>query len=177
MSKKVDTTPYQKTPLASSVITTPRLLGLAVIQVISSRPDVHVWWLRGPLGSGKTTSARAVARWIGISGVITSPTYTLRHVYRATKGSWYQLAHIDAYRIARPEEYEALGIREDIADEKTLLLVEWPERLAGLDWPAVGIIDIAIVPGGRRLTLRLPKVVAPSASLHPQRPSARRKTR
>lgn len=174
MSKKVDTTSYQKQGPSSSLVRTPQALGAFVVRAILAHPEHHVWWLRGPLGSGKTTSTRAVARRLGVRGVVSSPTYTLRRAYAIRHPVWRQLVHVDAYRVSRPNEYRGIGIDEDVADEKTLTLVEWPEHLTDLDWPAVGIFDISIVPGGRCITLRLPKAVAPRASSRRQQPSARR---
>ncbi len=90
--------------------------------------------LTGPLGSGKTTWARAMLRGLGEAGRVPSPTYTLLEHYAAGE---LTIVHLDLYRLATPDELEYLGVRDWLADPKVWLLVEWPERSpalqAGLD--------------------------------------------
>jgi tRNA threonylcarbamoyladenosine biosynthesis protein TsaE len=62
-----------------------------------------------------------------------------------------RLYHLDLYRLGDPEELEFLGLR-DLLDGEALLLVEWPERGAGvLPGDPELIIDIAHAPPGRRI--------------------------
>jgi tRNA threonylcarbamoyladenosine biosynthesis protein TsaE len=90
--------------------------------------------LYGDLGSGKTTFTQALARNIGISETITSPTFVIEKRYDIpqTKNQnvvYKKLIHIDAYRLDSGEELLALNLREDIADPHNLILLEWPERV------------------------------------------------
>lgn len=81
--------------------------------------------LRGDLGAGKTTLARAIARGAGVAGPIPSPTYNLLFRYPASGGR--TVAHLDLYRLEDPSEVWALGWSElPAADE--IVLIEWPER-------------------------------------------------
>ncbi len=80
--------------------------------------------LRGDLGAGKTTWARALLRELGHDGVVPSPTYTLVEPYQAGGFSVY---HVDLYRMQDEAEFEALGLREHL-DGQALMLIEWPER-------------------------------------------------
>jgi len=80
--------------------------------------------LRGDLGAGKSTLARALLKGLGASGTIRSPTYTLTEPYDTPQGS---VLHMDLYRLADAEELESLGYR-DWRDQHRLLIVEWPER-------------------------------------------------
>ncbi|HET6631580.1 MAG TPA: tRNA (adenosine(37)-N6)-threonylcarbamoyltransferase complex ATPase subunit type 1 TsaE [Rhodanobacteraceae bacterium] len=83
--------------------------------------------LRGELGAGKTTFARALLRALGVGERVKSPTYSLIESYRAGElVAW----HLDLYRIADPGELEWLGL-DALADPAALVLVEWPERGAG----------------------------------------------
>jgi tRNA threonylcarbamoyladenosine biosynthesis protein TsaE len=86
-----------------------------------------VLYLRGELGSGKTTLARGFARAAGVTGAVRSPTYTLIEFYPAGAST---LVHLDLYRIQSPAELESVGLR-DWAKPKHLWLIEWPERGAG----------------------------------------------
>lgn len=79
--------------------------------------------LRGPLGAGKSTLARALLRGLGVEGPVPSPTYTLVEPYTIGGREVY---HVDLYRIGDSGELDMLGLAE-IA-EGAVLLVEWPER-------------------------------------------------
>jgi tRNA threonylcarbamoyladenosine biosynthesis protein TsaE len=80
----------------------------------------------GELGAGKTTFVRGAARALGVSGPVSSPTFTIGHRYEAP----VPVAHLDLYRIAGldPEEW---GDLEPYFDG-TVAFVEWPEH--GGDW-------------------------------------------
>ena len=80
----------------------------------------------GELGAGKTTFVRGAARALGVTGPVSSPTFTIGHRYEAPT----PVAHLDLYRIAGldPEEW---GDLEPYFDG-TVAFVEWPEH--GGDW-------------------------------------------
>jgi tRNA threonylcarbamoyladenosine biosynthesis protein TsaE len=83
-----------------------------------------VIFLRGDLGAGKTTFARAFLHALGYPGYVKSPSYGLLESYRVGDIS---VLHLDLYRIEDPEELDYLAIR-DLYDAATVLLVEWPEK-------------------------------------------------
>lgn len=86
-----------------------------------------VVFLRGKLGSGKTTFARALLRAMGVGERVKSPSYSLLERYSINGRDAF---HLDLYRIADAGELEWLGLDELDAPE-TLVLVEWPERGGG----------------------------------------------
>ena len=83
--------------------------------------------LRGPLGFGKTTFARAFIRALGGEEEVPSPTFTLLQTYAL--GS-LTVCHFDLYRLDRPTDAYELGIEEAFVD--AVSLIEWPERLGTL---------------------------------------------
>ena len=106
-------------------------------------------FLRGDLGAGKTTLARACLRALGYTGPVKSPTYTLVESYELPE---LKLHHLDLYRLADPEELEWIGIR-DLADGQGILLVEWPERgVGGLPPPD---LELALAHAGEARSARL----------------------
>lgn len=90
------------------------------------RPPLTVFF-RGELGAGKTTFIRALLGALGHAGRVKSPTYGLLEHYELPD---LDVLHLDLYRIADPGELEFLGI-DDLRGDRTLLLVEWPERGRG----------------------------------------------
>lgn len=98
--------------------------------------------LAGPLGSGKTSFARAFIRALGHGDEeVPSPTFTLVETYRFAGRP--PIWHFDLYRLEAPNDAYELGIEE--AWEDGICLIEWPERIAAL-MPA-GRLDIALAPG------------------------------
>jgi tRNA threonylcarbamoyladenosine biosynthesis protein TsaE len=79
--------------------------------------------LRGELGAGKTSFARAFIRARGGTGPVPSPTFTLAQLYDLPSGAVW---HFDFYRLKRPEEAWELGIEDAFAEG--ISLIEWPER-------------------------------------------------
>jgi tRNA threonylcarbamoyladenosine biosynthesis protein TsaE len=113
-------------------------------------PDGATLLLEGDLGAGKTTLVRGLARALGVEGDITSPTFALLAVHQ---GERRQLLHVDAYRLARPEDLDHL-LLDELARPPFTAVIEWPERIAGRE-PA-GSWRVRIEPGPgdeRRLVL------------------------
>ncbi len=86
--------------------------------------------LRGNLGSGKTVFAKGFLRALGVKVPATSPTFTLIKRYRLPR-SKRTVFHVDAYRIESPKELGPLNFRKLLHDPRNVVLVEWPERIAG----------------------------------------------
>src|SRR6266700_1981101 len=83
--------------------------------------------LKGELGAGKTSFARAFIRARNGREAVPSPTFTLVQTYELPGGAVW---HFDLYRLHSPEEAWELGIEE--AFHAGIALIEWPERLGSL---------------------------------------------
>jgi tRNA threonylcarbamoyladenosine biosynthesis protein TsaE len=89
----------------------------------------HVVGLSGDLGSGKTAFVQRVAKELGVSHHVTSPTFTLLQSYPTLHPVFRKLVHVDAYRLS-PDESDTIGWGEYLSNPENLILVEWPERLS-----------------------------------------------
>jgi tRNA threonylcarbamoyl adenosine modification protein YjeE len=98
--------------------------------------------LNGDLGAGKSVLARAIARGAGVDAAMPSPTYNLLYRYGGRAGT--EVVHLDLYRLERPDEVRELGWRELGADHE-VVIVEWPERAAGLLPPDRWDIELVAV--------------------------------
>ncbi len=103
--------------------------------------------LRGDLGAGKSTFARALIRSLGHSGAVPSPTYTLVEPYDLPGGMVY---HVDLYRVSSEEELRYLGWTE--LDEG-FRIVEWPDRAPGIAASADISVELEYEEPGRRATI------------------------
>jgi tRNA threonylcarbamoyladenosine biosynthesis protein TsaE len=79
----------------------------------------------GELGAGKTTFVRGAARALGVEAPVTSPTYTIGHVYDGR----VRVSHLDLYRFDGMADAE-WGDLEPYFDD-AVVFVEWPEAGAG----------------------------------------------
>jgi tRNA threonylcarbamoyladenosine biosynthesis protein TsaE len=102
-----------------------------------SRPLSLILALHGSLGAGKTVFAKGVARALGITDPIRSPSYTLvreyeiplaRHQVLGTRHYFY---HIDAWRLSDPSEFLDLGLGR-MLKPGNVIVIEWIERMAML---------------------------------------------
>jgi tRNA threonylcarbamoyladenosine biosynthesis protein TsaE len=81
--------------------------------------------LDGDLGAGKTTFTQGLARALGVTEVVTSPTFILTRIYPTTSG--FDLVHVDVYRLERLSEVVDLALPE-LLDEGAVAVIEWGQR-------------------------------------------------
>jgi tRNA threonylcarbamoyladenosine biosynthesis protein TsaE len=93
--------------------------------------------LDGPLGSGKTELARGIAQGLGVSGMVSSPTFVLVAEHQGR----LPLFHVDGYRLTGPQDALEAGLLDE-RQAAGVTVVEWAERLG------------AALPSGR-LAIRL----------------------
>lgn len=96
--------------------------------------------LSGDLGAGKTAFTQAIARALGVTEPVTSPTFVLAKSYDLTEEVFSRLVHIDAYRLKEGKDLKALDFAHTLEDAQTLVLLEWPEIVSD----ALPKADVAI---------------------------------
>lgn len=97
-------------------------------------------FLRGELGSGKTTLMQGIAAGFGIRGFVRSSSFILVNEYAAA-GSGMPVYHMDLYRLSGGETGD-FGLDEYLYG-KGVCIIEWPERLAGTPVRPNWEIDLA----------------------------------
>jgi tRNA threonylcarbamoyladenosine biosynthesis protein TsaE len=86
--------------------------------------------LIGPLGAGKTTFVKALAKQLKVRPAVTSPTFTFLHRYTARLGKKkVSLYHLDLYRAKNFREAKLLGLEEFWGDPKTITAIEWADKI------------------------------------------------
>ena len=87
--------------------------------------------LKGPVGAGKTSFVKGIARGLSISEDITSPTFALSHHYNSGK---IPLIHLDLYRLENSSSAKEIFFseEEEAFQNEAILVIEWPELIEPL---------------------------------------------
>lgn len=97
--------------------------------------------LHGDLGAGKTMfSSGFVIGATGENHNVTSPTFTIVQEYDGK----VKVNHFDLYRIGSLDELEMIGVYEYLFDTSAICLIEWPERVSGLESILKLVYDVNI---------------------------------
>ena len=108
--------------------------------------------LSGELGAGKTSFTQGLAKALGSTELITSPTFVLQKIYTLpeNKTPFKILVHVDAYRLEGEHSLYPLEFIELYKNPETLMVLEWPEIVINqLPTPEVAI-TLAILPNNTR---------------------------
>lgn len=105
-------------------------------------PGRRVFAFRGQMGAGKTTFITALCRELGVSSVISSPTFSIINEYDSSSGPVY---HIDLYRLKDDSEAMQAGV-EEVLYSGNICLVEWPDRAQSIFpedtlWLEIELVD------------------------------------
>ena len=84
--------------------------------------------LSGDLGAGKTELVKGIARGLGATARVHSPTFTLVNEY---DGGRWRLFHLDLYRLETPGQIITAGLEEFLQPDG-VTVIEWAERIYDL---------------------------------------------
>jgi tRNA threonylcarbamoyladenosine biosynthesis protein TsaE len=98
----------------------------ATQQFIEAMGDHRIFAFYGKMGAGKTTFIKAVCEQMGVTDVITSPTFAIVNEYQDSNGQ--PIYHFDFYRIKKPVEVLDIGF-EDYINSDNICFMEWPELI------------------------------------------------
>ncbi len=90
--------------------------------------------LIGNLGAGKTVFTQGVAKGLGVTKQVNSPTFVIMKIYNTNKKNKAikNLCHVDAYRITTMNELNSLGLDEYINSNESVVVIEWADKLKRL---------------------------------------------
>ena len=104
---------------------------------------------RGDLGAGKTAFTRGLAKGLGCTDMVTSPTYTIVNEYLSGR---LPLFHFDMYRLASSDDLWDIGW-EDYLERGGICAVEWSENVADALEDAISITIEKLGEESRRITI------------------------
>ena len=128
-------------------------LGFALGQRLSPG-DIIAY--KGDLGAGKTAFTRGLAKGLGCTEQVTSPTYTIVNEYLSGR---LPLFHFDMYRLASSEDLWGIGW-DDYLDRNGVCAVEWSENVEDAMENALWVTIESLGGDGRRITLEGEKDLA-----------------
>ncbi|MEK7629984.1 MAG: tRNA (adenosine(37)-N6)-threonylcarbamoyltransferase complex ATPase subunit type 1 TsaE [Patescibacteria group bacterium] len=117
---------------SNSTKVTQSVAKLLAEEVLKNRPKTKnalVFALSGDLGAGKTTFIQGFVKGLGIKNRLTSPTFLIFRRYKLRVKSYESFFHVDAYRLKKTKELDVLGLKNEIADPKNIIAIEWAERI------------------------------------------------
>lgn len=117
----------------------------------------EIFELRGDLGAGKTAFVKGLARGIGITDSVTSPSFTINNVYQ---GATRTLQHFDFYRLTDPGVL-AEEFKEAVFDPMNVIAIEWGNVIESILPKTHVSVSIATLPDDRRsISITAPRTLA-----------------
>lgn len=112
-----------------------------VAQQLLKESTSKVWLFNAPMGSGKTTLIKELAKELGVAEMASSPTFSIVNEYLGTNDKVY---HFDLYRLQNEEELYAMGL-EEYFNENAWCFVEWPDLAENMLPEKVHNLSITII--------------------------------
>lgn len=107
--------------------------------------------LSGDLGAGKTTLVQYLAKALGVTQTVQSPTFVIMKSYETSHEEFKRLIHMDAYRIKDLSELGPLRFTELLATPQSLFCIEWAEKIHQALPARLLLIQLEIGPNESRL--------------------------
>lgn len=121
----------------------------AAREFVAAMEDRTIFALYGKMGAGKTTFVKAVCEELGVSDVISSPTFAIVNEYRSDN-TGELIYHFDFYRIKKLSEVYDMGY-EDYFYSGAVCFIEWPELIEELLPEDTVKVSIEEQPDGSRI--------------------------
>lgn len=100
-----------------------------VNEIIELFKNYRIFLFEGPLGAGKTTLIKKIAKKLKIKEKLTSPTFILWQKYKFKyKNKKYYFNHLDLYRID-PRDILKLNLKKELENQENFFFIEWGEKL------------------------------------------------
>ncbi|MEK7139663.1 MAG: tRNA (adenosine(37)-N6)-threonylcarbamoyltransferase complex ATPase subunit type 1 TsaE [Patescibacteria group bacterium] len=109
--------------------------------------------LTGDLGAGKTIFVQGLASGLGLTRLITSPTFVLFKPYAVKHSTITRFIHADLYRLPDQVDATALGLNDYCGQPHTVVAIEWAEKLAHQPPGKVVTVTIALRDNSRTITI------------------------
>lgn len=124
----------------------------AILDSYTPRAGAFVVALSGELGAGKTAFVKELAKHLGVTHEITSPTFVIMRSYPVPPPAPFTtLTHIDAYRIESDDEMRVLGFDAILRDLSRIVCIEWPEKIQNLIPKDAYKVSLTIEEGDTRI--------------------------
>jgi tRNA threonylcarbamoyladenosine biosynthesis protein TsaE len=120
-------------------------------KIINQNPR-KVILFNGEMGVGKTTLIKALAKNMGVKDTTSSPTFSVINEYEADHG--HLVYHFDVYRLNNENEAYDIGIDEYLYSGEWCF-IEWAEKISGLIPQEHSVINIFVLPDGKRKLILL----------------------
>jgi tRNA threonylcarbamoyladenosine biosynthesis protein TsaE len=122
-------------------------LGEAARKFLSEAGERRIFAFYGQMGAGKTTFIKAICKELGVTDVVTSPTFTLINEYR--RPGHNDVYHFDFYRIKEVNEVFDFGF-EEYTGGSSYCFMEWPEKIEPVLPPGTVKVYISVNHDGSR---------------------------
>lgn len=121
--------------------------------ILETTANRLIYAVHGEMGAGKTTFIHALCEAMGVTGNISSPTFSIINQYKTDEGKI--IYHMDLYRLKDEEEAISSGVEDCLLSGNTCV-VEWPEKAPGIFPEDTLHINItALDTSTRKLTMEL----------------------